>query len=192
MRLLSEIHETTPLYPPAGGKQGRPRARTRLAEIGRNSRFMSEPGMQPLQDPTPKRGFYVLKIDGGITAEQGAAGPAAIGVVLKDHKYRDVDELSKRIGWARNHHEAEYKALIAGLELARRHGIDRIRVFSDSALVVNTVNGDWNLQPEHLKDLCVKASLLFKEFADIKLSWVPREMNLEADTLASRALGRGR
>jgi ribonuclease HI len=124
--------------------------------------------MQPRQDPTPTPGFYILKTDGGITAEQGqAAGPAAIGVVLKDHKYRDVDEVSKRIGWARNHHEAEYKALIAGLELARRHGIDRIRVFSDSALVVNTVNGDWNLQPEHLKDLRVQACLLVKEFADI-------------------------
>jgi hypothetical protein len=43
--------------------------------------------MQPRQDPTPKPGFYVLKTDGGVTAEQGAAGPAAIGVVLKDHKY---------------------------------------------------------------------------------------------------------
>ena len=102
------------------------------------------------------------------------------------------DQVSKQIGWARNHHVAEFKALIAGLELARHHGIDRIRVFSDSALVVNTVNGDWNLQPEHLKDLCMKAGLLVKEFADIQLSWVPREMNVEADTLASRALGRGR
>jgi hypothetical protein len=71
-------------------------------------------------------------------------------------------------------------------------GLDRIRVFSDSALVVNTVNGDCNLQPEHLKDLCAKAGLLVKEFADIQLSWVPRGMNLEADALASRALGRGR
>ena len=107
--------------------------------------------MQPRQDPTTKPGFYALQTDRGITAEQGAAGPAAIGVVLKDHNYRDVDEVSQPIGCARNHHEAEYKALIAGLELARRHGIDRIRVFTDSALVVNTVNGDWNLQPEHLK-----------------------------------------
>ena len=150
--------------------------------------------MQLRQDPTPKPGFYVLKADAGITAEQGAAGPAAIGVVLKDHKYRDVDELSEPIGSTRNHHVAEYKALIAGLELARRHGIDRIRVFTDSDLVVNTVNGDWKLKPEHehLKELCVKAGLLVKEFADIKLSWVPREMNLEAHTLASRALGRGR
>ena len=72
---------------------------------------------------------------------------------------------------ARNHHVAEYNFLIAGLELARRYRIDRIRVFSDSALVVNTVNGDSNLQPEHLKDLCVKASVLVKEFADIQLSW---------------------
>jgi ribonuclease HI len=53
--------------------------------------------------------------------------------------------------------EAEYKALIEGLELARRH-----------------------------------ACVLVQEFADIKLCWVPREMNVEADALASTALGRGR
>ena len=111
-------------------------------------------------------------------------------MVLKNHKYRDVDELSQPIGWARNHHEAEYKALIEGLKLARRHGIGQIRVFLDSALVVNTVNGDWNLKAEHLKDLLTKACDLIEEFADIKVCWVPREMNLEADNLASRALGR--
>ena len=154
---------------------------------------MSDPETQPRTASGPKPGFYVLKADGGITAEQGqASGPAAIGVVLKDPKYRDVDEVSKQIGLARNHHEAEYKALIEGLKLARRHGINRIRVFLDSALVVNTVNGDWKLEPEHLRDLCTKACVLIKEFADIKVCWVPREMNLEADALASRALGRGR
>jgi transposase len=33
LRLLSEIHETTLIYPAAGGRQGRPRARTQLAEM---------------------------------------------------------------------------------------------------------------------------------------------------------------
>jgi transposase len=33
LRLLSEIHEATNIYPPAGGRQGRPRTRTKLAEI---------------------------------------------------------------------------------------------------------------------------------------------------------------
>ena len=79
-----------------------------------------------------------------------------------------------------------------GVVLKDPDGIDRIRVFLDSALVVNTVNGDWKLEPEHLKDLCTMACVLVKEFADIKMCWVPREMNLEADALASRALGRGR
>lgn len=155
---------------------------------------MSEPETQvPKDSGVPKPGFYVLKTDGGITAEQGqASGQAAIGVVLKDPRHRDVAEVSKRIGWAKSHNEAEYKALIDGLELARHHGIDRIRVFLDSSLVVNTVNGDWRLKPEHLKDLCATACVLVKEFADIKLCWVPREMNVEADALASRALGRGR
>ena len=143
----------------------------------------------PIASP-PKSGFYVLKTDGGIAADEGASGPAAIGVVLKDPKYRDVDELSKPIGRVRNHHVAEYKALIEGLELARRHGVDRIRVFADSSLVVNTVNDHWKVNPQDLKELCATACALVESFADIKIAWVPREMNVEADALASRALGR--
>jgi transposase len=38
MRLLSDIHETTLVYPPAGGKQGRPKLRTRLAEMDQTQR----------------------------------------------------------------------------------------------------------------------------------------------------------
>jgi ribonuclease HI len=154
---------------------------------------VSEPETQSSTGSAPKPGFYVLQTDGGITFEQGqGSGQAAIGVVLKDPEYRDVDEVSKGIGWARSHHVAEYDALIEGLKLARRHQIGRLRVFLDSALVVNTVNGDSKVKAEHLKDLCAMACVLVKEFADIKVCWVPREMNLEADALASKALGRGR
>jgi ribonuclease HI len=53
----------------------------------------------------------------------------------------------------KSHHEAEYTALIRGLELARGHGVDRLRVFLDSALVVNTVNGDWKTKFDHLQNL---------------------------------------
>jgi transposase len=38
MRSLSEIHETTLVYPPAGGKQGRPKLRTRLAQMDAQQR----------------------------------------------------------------------------------------------------------------------------------------------------------
>lgn len=42
MRLLSEIHETTLVYPPAGGKRGRPRVRARLAEMDDTQRQLFE------------------------------------------------------------------------------------------------------------------------------------------------------
>ncbi len=40
LRALSDIHETTLIYPPAGGKQGRPRARTRLAAMDDTQRTL--------------------------------------------------------------------------------------------------------------------------------------------------------
>jgi ribonuclease HI len=113
------------------------------------------------------------------------------GRLVKSLRVAVEDRVSKAIGWARNHHEAAYNALIEGVELARRDGIDRIRVSLDSVLVVNAANGDWNLAPAQLKVMCTSACSLVKEFADIKLCWVPREMNSQADALASRALGRG-
>ncbi len=42
MRLLSDIHETTLVYPPAGGKQGRPKLRTRLADMDDTQRRLFE------------------------------------------------------------------------------------------------------------------------------------------------------
>jgi probable phosphoglycerate mutase len=140
-------------------------------------------------DPAPGPGTYILKTDAGIVAGKGPR-TASIGVVLKDRDYRDVDVLSKRIRRARTHHVAEYKALIAGLEMARRHGIGLLRAYTDSSLVVNSVNGDSDVQQEDYKKLSAKARLLFKEFEDIRLCWVPREMNNEAHDLADKALGR--
>jgi transposase len=42
MRLLNEINEVTLIYPPSGGKQGRPRIRTRLAKMDETQRELCE------------------------------------------------------------------------------------------------------------------------------------------------------
>ena len=150
---------------------------------------MSESEPPISESPRPKRGLYTLNADGGIVAEQGQpAGEAAIGVVLKDSDNALVEEVSEPIGWSLDHHVAEFRALIRGLKLARRYGVDKIRVFLDSELVVNTVGGDWDLKQEHLRTLCSEARELYDLFSDRRLCWVPREMNTEADALASKAL----
>jgi transposase len=53
MRLLSEIDETTLIYPPAGGRQGRPRVRTTLAEIDDNQRRLYDALNLDRLTPTP-------------------------------------------------------------------------------------------------------------------------------------------
>ena len=59
----------------------------------------------------------------------------------------------------------------------------------DSLLLVNQLNGKWQVKAEHLKPLHEQASSLIQQFADIKITWVPRKANAEADALASAPLG---
>jgi ribonuclease HI len=136
----------------------------------------------------PGRKFHQLNTDGGVIAATGqAAGEAAIGVILRDPDGSEVHHISARIGWAINHHIAEYRALITGLRLARGHGIDDLRVFLDSALVVNHVNRESRVGADYI-DLCAEARSLLGQFVDIQVAHVPRRENREADALANRAL----
>jgi probable phosphoglycerate mutase len=83
---------------------------------------------------------------------------------------------------------AEYRARIEGLKLARGRRIQRIRVFLDSELVVDQVNGRAKVGKEHIRPLHTEACSLLQEFSNIRISWVPRKWNAEADALATKAL----
>ena len=134
----------------------------------------------------PKTRYHLLTTDGGIAPDHPGkmAGEAAIGVVLK----APLEEISEPIGPAKDHHVAEYRALIRGLEAARSRGIDHLRVCLDSALVVNQLNDRSAVEAAHLKPLHEQAASLIQQFPDIKITWVPREANAEADALASTPL----
>jgi ribonuclease HI len=138
----------------------------------------------------PKPGLYTLHTDGGIVAGPGqSSGVAAIGAVLKNSKNLLVEAISRRIGKVNDHQVAEFRALVAGLQMAKRHGVDKIRVFTDSVLLVDSVLDDGvKLKVTEHQRLRAKARKLYKSFGDPRLSWVPREMNTEADLLAGTAL----
>ncbi len=141
-----------------------------------------------------KRGYYLLNTDGGMAAagRRRSGDPldrAAIGALLRTRRLVTVAQISKVIGPA-THNVAEYRALIEGLELARDHGIERIRVFMDSELVVDQVNGVSAVRQAHLSELHEVASSLVLLFKSIRISWVPREMNAEADRLVRDAFRR--
>ncbi|MDQ3646173.1 MAG: ribonuclease HI family protein [Actinomycetota bacterium] len=128
---------------------------------------------------------YVLHTDG---ASVPNPGPSSIGVVLKDPRGEEVGRLSESIGWATNN-EAEYKALIEGLKIASKNGVQHLLIRCDSILIVKQSLGEYSVKKQELKPLCKEAKSLLGCFPRWKLEHVLRGENAEADALADQALG---
>lgn len=161
--------------------------RVLLGETPESAPQTPEAEVEAAELPGLKRGYYLLNTDGGNSGDP--SGRAAIGALLRTRRLVTVAQISKAIGPA-THNVAEYRALIEGLQLARDNGVQRIRVFMDSELVVDQVNGVSAVRQAHLRELHQVARSFFDGFESIRVSWVPREMNAEADRLVNDALGR--
>ena len=126
---------------------------------------------------------YQLFCDG---ASRSNPGDASIGIsILLDGK--EVHTISKKIGIATNN-EAEYQALIDGLNYCVDNSIKEIEVFLDSNLVVEQVNKNFKVKAGNLKVLNSKVDDLIQAFNFIEINHVYREENKRADQLANMAL----
>ena len=133
-----------------------------------------------------KKGYYLLFIDGGKRANEQGQAEGAIGVVLQEPDCGEVlARVAEKVGPVGSPQEAEYRALIRGLKLAAEEGLPYIAAFSDSANVVNQITGRWN-KNERATELYEEAQEALKPFT-WQLSWVPREMNKDADELVDQA-----
>ena len=90
---------------------------------------------------------------------------------------------------ALTNNEAEYQALIAGLELMLRHYHGApVRCLSDSQVVVEQMSGRSRVHPGPLQPLHARASALARQIEQIAYLMIPRELNRLADALAWEAL----
>ena len=127
---------------------------------------------------------WVLMVDG---AARGNPGEAGCGGAICDETGAVVKELSRYIGHATNN-VAEYEALLMGLEAFVQMGRNRIRVPSDSQLLVRQLNGEYRVKDEKLKVLFQRAVSLLRRFDGYRILHVPRELNKLADWLANRVI----
>jgi len=119
-------------------------------------------------------------------ASRGNPGPASVGYVLVDDS-GIVTEGGETIGTATNN-QAEYKALIRAIEVARDYGFDDIHIRGDSELIVKQVRGEWDTNDPELRKNRVRVRELLTDFDDWQIEHVPREINDRADQLANDAL----
>ncbi|PIN13721.1 Ribonuclease H [Handroanthus impetiginosus] len=86
-----------------------------------------------------------------------------------------------------SNNDAEYQALIIGLEMAQEMGIEELKVYGDSKLVTNQLLNVYEVKKDDLVPYFQQASGLLRKFEDIVLRHVPRKENRLADALANLA-----
>ena len=132
---------------------------------------------------TENEDIIEIYIDG---AARGNPGESGIGVLIKETE-GNRREIKKYLGITTNN-QAEYTALITALESAQDLRDRPIRVFTDSMLVANQINGLWKVKHSEIIPLNNQAKNLFKNFNNISIEHIPREQNSEADRLANQAI----
>ena len=135
--------------------------------------------------PTGEQGTeVVMRIDGG---SRGNPGPAAYAVVAEDAAGSPLASFSKFLGQTTNN-VAEYEALLAALGYALRHRHLRLKIFSDSELLVRQINGSYKVKNADLKTLHQRAQQMMARLEAFSIQHVPREQNRRADRLVNEAL----
>lgn len=123
-----------------------------------------------------------IHTDGGA---RGNPGPAGIGVVL-EYEGKKLT-FKKYIGPATNN-QAEYQAVILGLQVAKEIGAVEVDVFLDSELVQQQLSGRYKVKNAELGVLFVKAWNLSMAFKKVKYTHIYREDNKLADKLVNQAI----
>ena len=132
------------------------------------------------------RPAWLLQVDG--TPGAAPHGVAGIGIVVRDRAGSVVAWQCARAP-ALTNNEAEYQAIIAGLELMlERYPGAAVRCLTDSQIAVEQLAGRSAVRASALLPLHQRASALARQFDDLSFVAIPRELNRLADALAWEAL----
>ncbi|XP_075483637.1 uncharacterized protein LOC142523792 [Primulina tabacum] len=126
---------------------------------------------------------WTLKFDGSTTEK--ASG---VGVVITSPTGIKTS-LSFNLDFSCTNNQAEYEALVIGLEILRDLGAKDVLIIGDSQLVLKQMSGEYKCSSLALAPYFTAASQLLDDFEDVTFQHVPRQDNWEADELAQIASG---
>lgn len=144
---------------------------------------------------------FLIHTDGGA---RGNPGPAAAGVVISAIG-EPTSSGESPSGWKKEYgeylgettnNEAEYRAVILALKKVK-HLIggekaknSSIEIHMDSELLEKQLNGEYKIKDENIKNLFLEIWNLKIGFGEIVFKYIPREKNVEADTIVNQVLNR--
>lgn len=115
-------------------------------------------------------------------------GKIGIGVVLIAPDGRCSEE-SRLLNVCGCNNEAELQALCAALEMAAAAGARKLLLRGDSDVAIRYVRGPDSTQIARLQVLVARARDWLPRFDEVRMVWIPRHRNRDADRLSRQALG---
>ena len=138
-------------------------------------------------DPSASEGWFTAHCDGG---SRGNPGPSGYGAIVEDPQGRVAARLSQFLGIQTNNY-AEYSGLLAVLDWAIENGAKRLRVVSDSELMVKQMQGKYKVASPVLRPLYEQARSRSRQLERFEMRHTLRGGNKEADQLANEAMDKG-
>lgn len=125
-----------------------------------------------------------VNVDG---ASRGNPGPSGIGYCIYDYNGKLIEQGGEFIGFASSR-LAEYYAMKKGIERAIELGYKVVHFISDSLMVVNQLNGIFNIKNRDIIPIYDGIQEKLKFFDAVSFSHVPRSQNLIADSEANKSI----
>ncbi|MFA6428896.1 MAG: ribonuclease HI family protein [Patescibacteria group bacterium] len=130
----------------------------------------------------------LIRTDGGA---RGNPGPAGIGVVVENAETGEVLERhAKYLGHTTNN-QAEYQAVVLGLQRCRDLGATEVEVVGDSELIIRQLNGEYRVKNQDLAYRYMEIKNLETQIGRVRYRHVRRELNKAADALSNQAMDEG-
>lgn len=126
---------------------------------------------------------WELKFDGSSTEASAGAG-----IVITSSKGVKT-AISFNLAFPCTNNQAEYEALVIGLEVLKDLGARDVLLTEDSQLVLKQLSGKFKCTSISLAPYYTAASQILDDFDEVSFVHVPRLENWEADELAQIASG---
>ena len=125
-----------------------------------------------------------INVDG---ASRGNPGPSGIGYCIYDSGGKLIERGGEFIGFASSR-LAEYYAMKKGIDRAVELGYKTVHFISDSLMVVNQLNGIFNIKNRDIMPIYNTIQERLEFFDAVSFSHVPRTQNVIADSEANKSI----
>jgi ribonuclease HI len=133
-----------------------------------------------IQENTPKdSGWWKVYVDGASNSKGSGTG---IVIITPDET---VIEHSIRLDFKTSNNEAEYEAVLAGLNSAKTLGARHLIVYCDSLLVASQINGEYMARDERMAAYLLKVQQTMTNFQTVKIEQIGQNLNSHVDALAT-------